>query len=116
MQSRSVPFHITRNDAEVDWPWQQDLAQLIKETERDLLLTGASFWLKIQQGNVIRGFQKLNAQTMRVNYDGASPEPSNPFNGVTFTQMLRGKTYWPWTTDQVVYFREPSMTDDIGQG
>lgn len=112
----SVPFHIYRNDQEVDWPWSQDLAQLIKETERDLLLTGAAFWLKVQQGQVIRGFQKLNAQTVQVKYDGASPEPANPYNGVTFVQMLRGKTFGPWTTDQMVYFREASMTDDIGPG
>jgi HK97 family phage portal protein len=112
----SVPFHIYRNDQEVDWPFAQDLAQLIKETERDLLLTGAAFWLKIQKGQVIRGFQKLNAQTVTVNYDGAAPEPTNPYNGVTFVQMLRGKTFGPWNTDQMVYFREASMTDDIGPG
>ena len=112
----SVPFHLYRNDTEVEWPWSQDLAQLIKETERDLLLTGASYWLKVQQGNVIKGFQKLNTQTVSVNYDGAAPEPTNPYNGVTFVQRLRGKQYGPWDTDQMVYFREPSMTDDIGPG
>lgn len=112
----SVPFHIYRNDQEVDWPFSQDLSQLIKETERDLLLTGAAFWLKVQKGQVIRGFQKLNAQTVTVIYDGASPEPTNPYNGVTFVQNLRGKTFGPWTTDQMVYFREASMTDDIGPG
>ena len=112
----SVPFHLYRNDTEVNWPWNQDLAQLIKETERDLLLTGASYWLKVQQGNVIKGFQKLNTQTVSVNYDGAAPEPTNPYNGVTFVQRLRGKQYGPWDTDQMVYFREPSMTDDIGPG
>lgn len=112
----SVPYHIYRNDTEVDWPWQQDLAQLIKETERDLLLTGAAFWLKIQKGSVIRGFQKLNSQTVQVKYDGAAPEPANPYAGVTFEQFLRGKSFGPWSTDQVVYFREPSMTDDIGPG
>lgn len=112
----SVPYHIYRNDEEVDWPFTQDLAQLIKETERDLLLCGAAFWLKVQQGQVIRGFQKLNAMTVQVRYDGAAPEPTDPFNGVTFVQMLNGRTYGPWTTEQMVYYREPSMTDDIGPG
>ena len=112
----SVPYHIIRDDVEVMWPWAQSFTQLIKETERALLLTGSAFWLKIKKGNVLTGFQALNPQTVTVKFDASKATPGNPFAGVTFSQQFRGVTFGPWTTDDVVYFREPSMTDEIGPG
>ena len=112
----SVPYRINRNDTEVEWPWAQSFTQLIKETERSLLLTGSAFWLKLKKGNVLTGFQALNPQTVIVKFDANQAVPGNPFAGVTFTQQFRGVTFGPWTPDDVVYFREPSMTDEVGPG
>ena len=112
----SVPYRINRNDTEVEWPWAQSFTQLIKETERSLLLTGSAFWLKLKKGNVLIGFQALNPQTVIVKFDASQAVPGNPFAGVTFTQQFRGVTFGPWTPDDVVYFREPSMTDEVGPG
>lgn len=112
----SVPYRINRNDTEVEWPWTQSFNQLIKETERSLLLTGSAFWLKLKKGNVLTGFQALNPQTVIVKFDANQAVPGNPFAGVTFTQQFRGVTFGPWTPDDVVYFREPSMTDEVGPG
>jgi HK97 family phage portal protein len=112
----SVPYHIIRDDVEVMWPWAQSFTQLIKETERALLLTGSAFWLKLKKGNVLTGFQALNPQTVTVKFDASKAMPGNPFAGVTFSQQFRGVTFGPWTTDDVVYFREPSMSDEIGPG
>jgi HK97 family phage portal protein len=112
----SVPYHIIRDDVEVMWPWAQSFTQLIKETERALLLTGSAFWLKLKKGNVLTGFQALNPQTVTVKFDASKAMPGNPFAGVTFSQQFRGVTFGPWTTDDVVYFREPSLTDEIGPG
>jgi HK97 family phage portal protein len=112
----SVPYHITRDGANIVWPWAQSYTQLIKETERALLLTGSAFWLKLKKGNVLTGFQALNPQTVTVKFDASKATSGNPFAGVTFTQQFRGVTFGPWTTDDVVYFREPSMTDEVGPG
>jgi hypothetical protein len=35
---------------------------------------------------------------------------------VTFQQSIAGRTYGPWTTQEIIYFREPSMTDEVGPG
>jgi len=112
----SVPYHIMRDGTEIEWPWAQSFTQLIKETERALLLTGSAFWLKLKKGNVLTGFQALNPQTVTVKFDASKATPGNPFAGVTFTQQFRGMTFGPWTVDDVVYFREPSMTDEVGPG
>jgi HK97 family phage portal protein len=112
----SVPYRINRGETEVEWPWTQSFNQLIKETERALLLTGSAFWLKLRKGNVLTGFQALNPKTVSVHFDASQAVPGNPFAGVTFTQQFRGVTFGPWTPDDVVYFREPSMTDDVGPG
>jgi len=112
----SVPYHIMRDGTEIEWPWAQSFTQLIKETERALLLTGSAFWLKLKKGNVLTGFQALNPQTVTVKFDASKAIPGNPFAGVTFTQQFRGMTFGPWTVDDVVYFREPSLTDEIGPG
>ena len=112
----TVPFKLYRKDAEVEWPWKQSLAQLIKETERSLLLTGAAYWLKLYKGRVLTGFQSLNPLTMTVHYDASKAQPGNPWAGVTFTQNVQGATYGPWTMQEIVYFREPSLHDEVGPG
>jgi HK97 family phage portal protein len=112
----SVPYSLYRKGEEVQWPWKQHLPQLIKETERSLLLTGAAYWLKLYRGRVLTGFQFLNPTTMSVHFDETKARPGNPWAGVTFIQTIHGKQYGPWTIDDVVYFREPSLTDEIGPG
>lgn len=65
----TVPFTLYRNDEEVEWPWKQRLSQLIKDTERSLLLTGAAYWLKLYKGRVLTGFQFLNPLTVSTHFD-----------------------------------------------
>lgn len=48
----SVPVHIWRGEQEVAWPFAQDLATLIWETEAALLLAGAAFWLRVDRRNL----------------------------------------------------------------
>lgn len=113
----SVPYSLYRNDEKVEWPWRhQQLPQLLKETERSLLLTGAAYWLKLFKGRVLTGFQVLNPLTMTVHFDATKAKAGDPWAGVTFQQTIHGKQYGPWTTDDIVYFREPSLTDEIGPG
>jgi len=112
----TVPYRLFRNDAEVDWPWNQHLAQLMKDTERSLLLTGAAYWLKLYKGRVLTGFQFLNPLSMTVHFDASKAEAGNPLTGVTFQQQIQGKSYGPWTMQEIVYFREPSLTDEVGPG
>lgn len=112
----TVPFKLFRRDAEVEWPWKQSLAQLVKETERSLLLTGAAYWLKLYKGRVLTGFQSLNPMTMTVHFDASKAQPGNPWAGVSFMQSVQGVTYGPWTMQEVIYFREPSLHDEVGPG
>jgi len=112
----TVPYRLFRNDAEVEWPWNQNLSNLMKDTERSLLLTGAAYWLKLYRGRVLTGFQFLNPLSMTVHFDASKAEPGNPFAGVTFQQSIQGKQYGPWTTQEIIYFREPSLTDEVGPG
>jgi HK97 family phage portal protein len=111
----SVPYTLKRNGEIIDWPWRQSLSSLINQTERALLLTGAAFWLRIVDKNVLTGFMPLNPTTISVNFDITKSRPGDPFAGVTFTQTMQANSA-VWNIDQVVYWREPSMTDDIGPG
>jgi HK97 family phage portal protein len=112
----TVPYRLFRNENEVAWPWNQNLANLMKDTERSLLLTGAAYWLKLYRGRVLTGFQFLNPLSMTVRFDATKAEPGNPFAGVTFRQSIQGREYGPWTTQEIIYFREPSLTDEVGPG
>jgi len=112
----TVPYQLYRNDEDAEWPWSQDLAQLIKETERHLLLTGGAFWLKLRRGNVLTGFQILNPTTMRVDWDARKAKPGNPYAGITFHQSVGEVNYGPWSIDDIVYFREPSLHDEVRPG
>jgi HK97 family phage portal protein len=112
----TVPYRLFRNENEVEWPWNQNLANLMKDTERSLLLTGAAYWLKLYRGRVLTGFQFLNPLSMSVHFDASKAEPGNPLAGVTFQQSIQGKSFGPWTAQEIVYFREPSLTDEVGPG
>lgn len=112
----TVPYRLFRNENEVEWPWNQNLANLMKDTERSLLLTGAAYWLKLYRGRVLTGFQFLNPLSMTVHFDASKAEPGNPLAGVTFQQSIQGKSFGPWTAQEIVYFREPSLTDEVGPG
>jgi len=112
----TVPYTLFRGDEEAEWPFRQDLAQLIKDTERHLLLTGGAFWLKLRRGRVLTGFQLLNPLSMTVTFDARKAEPGNPYAGITFHQKVGETNYGPWSIEDIVYFREPSMQDEVRPG
>ena len=112
----TVPYTLFRGDEEAEWPFRQDLSQLIKDTERHLLLTGGAFWLKLRRGRVLTGFQLLNPLSMTVTFDARKAEPGNPYAGITFHQKVGETNYGPWSIEDIVYFREPSMQDEVRPG
>lgn len=111
----SVPYKLVRNETVVAWPFKTSLPMLIRETERSLLVTGAAYWLRLYRGNVLVGFQYLNPQTMRVYLDGPI-NPVEPYRALKFEQRIDGKIWATWTIDDIVYFREPSLSTDILPG
>lgn len=111
----SVPYLITRKGAPVNWPFQSSLPNLIRDTERALLLKGAAYWLRLFRGNVLIGFQQLNPQTVRV-YPYGEFNAAQPLAFLRFEQKINGKQYGPWDINEIVYFREPSLIDDYGPG
>jgi len=112
----TVPYTLYRSEEEAEWPFRQDLSQLIKDTERHLLLTGGAFWLRLRRGRVLTGFQLLNPLSMTVDFDPRKAEPGNPYAGIMFKQSTNGVSYGPWSIEDIVYFREPSMVDEVRPG
>ena len=112
----SVPFQLTRNGEPVDWPWQMNLPQLIKDTERNLLIFGAAYWLRVVKGRTLTGFISLNAANTTWFFDQSKADIYEPYRGMTWSQTLNGRLYGPWTMDDIVYFREPSFIEDVGPG
>jgi HK97 family phage portal protein len=91
------------------------LPNLIRDTERALLLKGAAYWLRLFRGNVLIGFQQLNPNTVRV-YPYGEFDAADPLAFLRFEQRISGKQYGPWGINEIVYFREPSLIDDYGPG
>ena len=112
----SVPYVIERNGQPSEWPFKTDLQTIIKETEKSLLLRGAAYWVKQYQGRALVSFQQLNAWTVKTRFNEAYYNPTNPVEALSFEQSIQGKIYGPWTSDQMLYFRESSMDDDVGPG
>ena len=112
----SVPFQLTRNGEPVEWPWQMNLPQLIKDTERNLLIFGAAYWLRVVKGRTLTGFISLNAANTTWFFDQSKADIYEPYRGMTWSQTLNGRLYGPWTMDDIVYFREPSFIEDVGPG
>lgn len=112
----TVPYTLFRGDEKAEWLFRQDLSQLIKDTERHLLLTGGAFWLRLRRGRVLTGFQLLNPLSMTVTFDARKAEPGNPYAGITFHQKVGETNYGPWSIEDIVYFREPSMQDEVRPG
>ena len=112
----SVPFQLTRNGEPVEWPWQMNLPQLIKDTERNLLIFGAAYWLRVVKGRTLTGFISLNAANTTWFFDQSKADIYEPYRGMTWSQTLNGRLYGPWTMDEIVYFREPSFIEDVGPG
>jgi len=112
----TVPYSVERKGEPSDWVFTTSLPELLQATEVSMLLTGAAFWLRIKRGRVLLGFRVMNPYTMSVTVDQSKLDAANPLDALTFTQTIGNKTYGPWTSEQIVYFREQSFTDDIGHG
>ena len=111
----SVPFKIERNGELSDWYFRTSLQSLLRDTERSLLLTGAAFWLKLMNGRILVGFQVLNPLTITVDMDMTKFNGLDPRSAYTFTQNVNNKT-WKFDSNQIIYFREPSFTDEVRHG
>lgn len=112
----SVPSRLLRNGEKVAWPWQSNFEQLIRDTERSLLVAGAAYWLRVIDGRTLKGFVCLNPMQVTFTWSPADTSITDPYKGLRFTVTHGGKIYGPWTTDQIVYFREPSFTDTYTPG
>jgi len=112
----TVPFVLERNEVNVDYPFATPMDLLIQQTERALLLTGNSFWLRLYRGRVLYGFQFLNPRSVQVEFKPEYQTSDNVLSALRFSQNINGTIYGPWTIDQIVYWREPSMRDDVYGG
>ena len=111
----TVPYRVERDGQLSDWYFKTPLPSLLRDTERSLLLTGAAFWLKLMKGKVLVGFQLLNPATVRVIPSNEPYNPIEPYKSYSYEQTIGTKT-WKYTSNQIIYFREPSFTDEVGHG
>ncbi len=112
----TVPYQLERGNVYVDYPFVTPLESLIQQTEKALLLFGHAFWLRLTRGRVLYGFQYLQPQSVRITFDESRIVNGDPMTGVLFSQQIGSRTFGPWTINEVVYFREPSVKDDIHAG
>lgn len=112
----TVPFKLERNGQYVDYPFATNMEYLLQQTEKALLLFGHAYWLRVMKGRLLTGFQFLQPQTMHVSFDDRKVINGDMTTGLVFTQRIGSKTFGPWTTAEVVYFREPNFRDDIHGG
>lgn len=110
----TVPTQLYKGESEVAWPFAQNLATLLQDTERYLLLHGAAYWLRIYRGRTLIGFRALNPRFVTVQ-PNQSATVENPLQGARF-QWGDAATYASWTMEDIVYFREPSMRDEVLPG
>lgn len=111
----NVPYRVERDGQLSDWYFKTPLPSLLRDTERSLLLTGAAFWLKLMNGRVLVGFQVLNPLTVRVIVDQQKLNAVDPHSAYRYEQTI-GTNKWVYDANQIVYFREPSFTDEVGHG
>lgn len=103
----SIPYRVTQNGNEAEWPFDESFKQLLWWTEASLLLAGAGYWLRKTSRTSLLGPQWLNPFTMEVKRENKR---------LIFKQTINGQEYGPWTEDQIVYFRTFNPTDDVGPG
>ena len=102
----SVPTDIMRGETVAKWPFEANLWDLIWKTEASLLLTGGAYWLKrANEYGYLKDIQWLNPTTMEVSYKNQQ---------YLFTQT--GEGGGTYSADDIVYFREFTLRDDVGPG
>lgn len=105
----AIPVHLERNGNKVDnWPFPVGPRTLLWRSQAAILLNGAAYWLR--QSNKVRdlGLRWLNPFTVSV--EGATD------GTLTFSQVVGGVTYGPWSQDQMVYLNDFNPADDLGPG
>lgn len=108
----SVPVIVRdSNGDEVEWPFG-DLTDMLTQMEYDLLVWGATYWLKLRNRVRINGLQRLHPATVNievVNSVGVRPE-------YRILQNVSGEQFGPWNSDDVVHIWERNPNADIGPG
>ncbi len=110
-----VPWHLhDRRGNEVDWPWPDvPLERLLWQAEFDMLIFGATYWLKIQmRSGRIETFQRLHPDTMEVRV----LETEDWRKRYVLEQHVDGRTYGPWQPEQVFHMFEPNPESDYDPG
>lgn len=111
----TVPAQLYRGDNEVNWPFRQELGQLMQDTERSLLLYGAAYWLRLYRGRTLVGFRVLNPRFMSVQ-PNLRASVADPYDGARFLWGDGSTTLAEWSLEDIVYFREPSIDSDVLPG
>ena len=108
----SVPVrvHSARTGEPTEWPYGS-LSDWAVQTERDLLIYGAAYWLKLRNRVRYVGLLRLHPTTVQIRVTRAEYPPE-----YEFLQMVNGEQFGPWPSDEVLHLWLPDPSGDIRPG
>lgn len=120
----SIPYSITAigapegEDEDSAWPFTNDFETLLGDTIKAYLIEGAAYWLKQSNSITVRSLQWLNPTTMQVAFKSMDQDGTVH---LTFTQQASSNPRGAmkpsaWTEQEIVYFRQWQLEDDIQPG
>lgn len=108
-----LPFRVTRlgSTQPIDWPFAEDLPNLIYRTEGALLLYGQGYWFRTQNRVKDLEYRWLHPRTI-------TWKMINPKTGELEFERKGDYRQKPEiiSEDEMIYFWEPCLTDEVGPG
>jgi HK97 family phage portal protein len=105
-----VPILITavgNSESEKEWPFEENLSELIWKTQAGLLMYGQAGWLKLATKTAVKNLQFINPSTLKIKVENGQK---------VFWQEIGNERFGPWNDQQLMYFHEYNPLDDIGAG
>jgi HK97 family phage portal protein len=105
-----IPYTVLNSKGEEVEEWTIPLKQLLYTIEADLCLAGGAFVLKSETLRLLKGLQRLNPWTIKIETDSVK--------GITsFAQDLGSEEKKIWTPEQMIFFDHfYNPSDDLGLG
>lgn len=114
----AVPLKLYKGRRELEWDdvFTTPLRELVWLTEAALLFEGHALWEKLDAQNRRYGARWLNPLSMTVQAQNVKDDDGKTRIVRTFKQYINGALYADFTADEVVYFRDFNLADDVGAG
>ena len=114
----AMPFKLMQGKVEKKWDevFISPLKDLLWKTEAALLLNGAAYWLAMDKGAKRLGAQWLNPFTMTVKAEQKETPEGTYQVEMSFIQKINGLQDKSFAREQITYFKEFGIKDDVQPG